>query len=77
LGTGLIYIAGRLLDDVSHDKLKPLRERHHFYARNSQHFLMAALAGCMILLWLIATRMSSFTRRDDTVVFGVAMVYLG
>ena len=75
LGTWLIYVADRLLDGVSHDELKPLRERHHFYARNSKHFLLAALAGCPILLWLIATRMSSFTRRDDTVVFGVAMVY--
>jgi len=75
LGTWLIYIADRLLDGVTNDQLKPLRERHRFYARNSKHFLLAALAGCTILLWLIATRMSSFTRRDDTVVFGVAMFY--
>ncbi len=77
LGTWLIYIADRLLDGVSNDELKPLRERHHFYARNRKHFLLVALAGGTMLLWLIATRMSSFTRRDDTVVFGVAMVYFG
>ncbi len=75
LGTWLIYIADRLLDGISHDELKPMRERHHFYARNCKHFLFAALTGCTILLWLIATRMPSFTRRDDTIVFGVVMVY--
>ncbi len=77
LGTWLIYVADRLLDGVSHDEWKPLRERHHFYARNSKHFLLAALAVCTMLLWLIATRMSSFTRREDTIVFGAAVVYFG
>jgi len=75
LGTWLIYIADRLLDGVCDDELKPLRERHHFYARNCKYFLLAALTGCTVLLWLIATHMSSFTRRNDTVVFGVVMVY--
>jgi hypothetical protein len=77
LGTWLIYIADRLLDGVAGDELRPLRERHHFYARNRKHFLVIALGVGTTLLWLIATRMSFFTRRDDAIVFGVAMVYFG
>jgi hypothetical protein len=77
LGTWLIYIADRLLDGISPDELKRLRERHHFCARNCKRFLIAAMAGCAILLWLIATRMYPFTRRDDAIIFVVAMAYFG
>ena len=75
LGTWLIYTADRLLDGVSHDELRPLRDRHYFYAKNRKYFLLAALTVSTGLLWLITTHMSPFTRRNDTVVFGVVVVY--
>ncbi len=77
LGTWLIYIADRLLDGISHEESKRLRERHYFYARNFKLFLTAVLAGGAILLWLIATRMYVFARIEDAVVFGAAMAYFG
>lgn len=77
LGTWLIYIADRLLDGAVPDESGLLRERHHFYARHRKHFLLAGLGGSAVLLSLIVTSMYVITRRDDTVVFGAAVVYFG
>jgi hypothetical protein len=78
LGTWLIYVADRLLDarparDAAAFPAK-LRERHFFHARHRRALLAVAFPTVLALLWLIS-RMPAIDRRDDTVLFAVAMLY--
>jgi hypothetical protein len=80
LGTWLIYIADRLLDarrarSPSASGAK-LRERHFFHARHRTTLLAVALPAAIVLLWLIA-QMPSLDRRDDAVLFVIALLYFG
>lgn len=80
LGTWLIYVADRLLDARSAESAsgvrRPLRERHFFHARHRRMLLAAALPAVAALLWLIS-RMPAMDRRDDAVLFSIAMLYFG
>lgn len=76
LGTWLIYVADRILDGV-HSGIQPgrLRERHFFYVRFRRRFLIAGAIGGVILLWLVATHMGATARKEDTLLFLVAVAY--
>lgn len=80
LGTWLIYVADRLLDarpaPGSTALRTELRERHFFHARHRRTLLTVACPVAAALLWLIA-RMPAIDRRDDAILFGVAMLYFG
>ncbi len=80
LGTWLIYVADRLLDarpSRSSAALRTdLRERHFFHARHQRILLAVAWPVAAALLWLIV-RMPAADRRDDTLLFAVAMLYFG
>lgn len=75
LGTWLVYVADRILDGVLMASPGTLRERHFFYARHRQVFLLAAMPVGLLLLWLIVTRMNPTARREDIIVFGAALFY--
>jgi hypothetical protein len=80
LGTWLIYVADRLLDArPAHGPRNfraELRERHFFHARHRRILLAVALPVTAALVALIV-RMPALDRRDDTVLFAVAMLYFG
>lgn len=80
LGTWLIYVADRLLDaraSRSPSSFGPeLRERHFFHARHCRTLLAVAWPASLALLWLIVL-MPAIDRRDDAVLFAVAMLYFG
>lgn len=68
-----MYVADRILDGFTADRLRP---RHEFHARHRTAFLgTALLAGC-VLIWLIVTRMTPNARYEDTVLFVIALLYL-
>jgi hypothetical protein len=75
LGTWLIYVADRLLDGY---RLSPaaLHERHRFHARHRVAFLSAATVVSGVLIWLIASRMTPESRREDAVLFLFSLLYL-
>ena len=73
IGTWLIYVADRLLD-VHSPSHPALRERHFFHARHRSALLrIAAIAGSL-LLGLVCI-MPAGARRDDALLFAVAMLY--
>lgn len=74
LGAWLIYIADRLLDGRPGSRHLHLRDRHFFHARHRRALLAAGAFASIPLLWLIAV-MPSAARRDDALVFAVAMLY--
>jgi hypothetical protein len=80
LGTWLIYVADRLLDARPSRGVAlfgpELRERHFFHARHRRALLAAALPAAAALLWLISC-MPAIDRRDDALLFFVAMLYFG
>jgi hypothetical protein len=75
IGTWLIYVADRLLDGRPGAPKLDLRERHFFHARHRHALLLAASFAAIPLLWLICARMPSAARRDDAVLFTLAMLY--
>lgn len=75
LGTWLVYVADRLLDGVRIAADGQLRERHLLYARHRGKLLAAALVVGLALLWLVTTHMSPAARREDTALFGAALIY--
>ena len=77
LGTWLVYVADRLLDGLRPDPATPLRQRHLFHARHRKAFVGAAIAVGVSLSWLIVARMTSAARYEDTVLFAIALAYLG
>ncbi len=76
LGTWLVYVADRVLDGLRAAPLTPLRKRHLFHARHRRAFIGAAIAVGAGLVWLIVARMTPAARREDTVLFFIALVYL-
>ncbi|MGA8528063.1 MAG: hypothetical protein WB622_00010 [Acidobacteriaceae bacterium] len=80
LGTWLIYVADRLLDARPLPNgaafRTELRERHFFHARHSRTLLAVASPAAAALFWLIV-RMPAIDRRDDAILFAVAMLYFG
>lgn len=78
LGTWLIYVADRLLDarPLRTRSQARLRERHFFHARHCRTLLALAWPVVVALLWLIV-RMPSADRRDDALLFAVAILYFG
>jgi hypothetical protein len=76
LGTWLIYVADRLLDARPGRSIsdKELRERHFFHARHRATLLTVVWPVAAALLWLIA-RMPAIDRREDAILFAVAMLY--
>jgi hypothetical protein len=75
LGTWLIYITDRILDGLRMDGRGQLRERHLFYLKYRLRFVFAGLMGSVVLIWLVATRMTSAARFEDTALFAIATVY--
>lgn len=75
IGTWLIYVADRLLDARPGSGKAHLRERHFFHARHRARLLPACAAAVLPLLWLIAFRMTSAARREDTTIFAASMLY--
>lgn len=73
IGTWLIYVADRLLD-ASSPTHTALRERHFFHARHRRAFLTTSAAAALLLLALISV-MPPAARSEDTLVFGVSMLY--
>jgi hypothetical protein len=78
IGTWLVYVADRLLDSrpgaQRSDRRADLRERHFFHARHRRALLFAA-GPAALLLALLILRMPAAARREDAIVFAVAMVY--
>lgn len=73
IGTWLIYVADRLLD--FHSPSHPaLRERHFFHARHRSALLQVAAIAGSLLLGLVCI-MPAAARRDDALLFTVAMLY--
>jgi hypothetical protein len=77
LGTWLVYVADRVFDGLHANPTAPLRHRHLFHARHRRLFVGAAIAVGAGLIWLIVARMTPAARREDTVLFLIALVYLG
>lgn len=78
LGTWLLYIADRILDGVGSRRFHAgLRDRHYFYMRHRRGFLVAGACGALLLVWLIATRMTAAAFHEDLVLFALALVYFG
>ncbi len=77
LGTWLVYVADRLLDGLRANPIVPLRQRHLFHARHRNAFTAAAITVGAGLIWLIVARMSPAARYEDTVLFLIALAYLG
>jgi hypothetical protein len=75
VGTWLVYVADRLLDGRAGAARSDLRERHRFHAHHRRALLICAGVAVVILGWLIAARMPGSARREDSWIFGVAMVY--
>jgi hypothetical protein len=75
LGTWIIYISDRLLDGWRTLRPSEMRERHRFHLRHRCSLLIAG--GCIsaVLLWLIVECMSAQARREDTILFLIALVY--
>jgi hypothetical protein len=80
VGTWLIYVADRLLDARPAQSATAvrteLRERHFFHAHHRRTLLAVAWPAVVALLWLV-TRMPAMDRRDDAILFAVAMLYFG
>jgi len=76
LGTWLIYVTDRLLDAHHPSPNTPLHRRHRFHAEHRRAFVGAAVAGASVLLWLIY-RMTPAARHEDSVLFLIALLYLG
>jgi hypothetical protein len=74
IGTWLLYIADRLLDGRPGADPADLRERHHFHTRHGRELLIAGAAACAPLVWFVI-RMPAAARRDDTILFALAMLY--
>lgn len=74
IGAWLVYIADRLLDSRPASARNDLRERHHFHAQHSRALLIAGFTAIIPLLVLI-WRMPATARREDAIVFAVAMAY--
>ena len=74
IGTWLLYIADRLLDGRDGGTRNDLRERHFFHARHRRALLVAGYAAAISLAVFIFF-MPPAARREDTVIFAVAMVY--
>jgi hypothetical protein len=74
-GTWLVYVADRILDGLRFESSGQLRERHFFYARHRGKAVAGGVVVCLVLLWLIATRMNATARREDTALFAVALAY--
>jgi hypothetical protein len=74
IGTWLIYIGDRLLDGRPGADPNALRERHHFHGRHRRVLLIAGFGAAALLLVCIA-RMPAAARRDDAVLFAVAIAY--
>ena len=75
LGTWIVYVADRVLDGFHMGTTGQLRERHFFYARHRSRFLIAGVIVGLILIWLVATRMTAAARLEDIVLFAVALAY--
>lgn len=75
LGTWLIYVADRLLDGRPGAPQLALRERHFFHARHRRTLLMAGSIAGLALLWLVCADMSATARREDAVLFAIALLY--
>ena len=75
LGTWLIYVADRILDGFAPRDRRFLRERHFFYIRYRAAFTIAAAALAGVLAWLVLTRMSATARREDALLFLLALLY--
>jgi hypothetical protein len=75
LGTWIIYISDRLMDGWRTLRPSEMRERHHFHFRHRYRLLIAG--GCIsaVLLWLIVEHMSVPARREDTILFLIALAY--
>ncbi|HZZ39630.1 MAG TPA: hypothetical protein VFE06_10880 [Acidobacteriaceae bacterium] len=80
VGTWLIYVADRLLDArpsrSSVASRTDLHERHFFHARHRRTLFAVASPVAAALLWLIV-RMPAIDRRNDAILFAVAMLYFG
>lgn len=74
IGTWLLYIADRLLDGRAGADPSGLQDRHFFHARHRRALLMAGVAASVPLLWAVA-KMPAAARREDTLLFGVAVLY--
>lgn len=75
VGTWLVYVADRILDGLDGTGRAHLRERHYFYLRHRQIFLVASSLVSPIFLWIVFTRMAPAARREDAAVFAVAALY--
>lgn len=73
IGTWLIYVADRLLDNRAADA-SGLRERHFFHAKHRRPLLVASAAAAVALVSLIIV-MPAAARRADTIVFAASMLY--
>lgn len=74
IGTWLIYVTDRLLDGRATGRDHEMRDRHFFHARHMRALLIAELAACAPLLYLIA-RMPAAGRREDTWIFAAVLAY--
>ena len=74
-GTWLLYVSDRILDGLRAPSAENLRPRHHFYARHRGEFLAAAVLVGGVVLWLIVDKMPARVRREDTLLFTLAMGY--
>ncbi|MGA7314544.1 MAG: hypothetical protein WBX22_11300 [Silvibacterium sp.] len=75
LGTWLVYVADRILDGLRIKSAAHLRERHFFYMRHRSKSLVATVIGGLVLVWLVATRMTAAARYEDMALFGIALAY--
>jgi len=75
LGTWLVYVADRILDGLCITVESQLRERHLLYARHRGKLVSAAFVVTLVLLWLVSTHMSPAARREDSALFGAALIY--
>jgi len=75
LGTWIVYVADRILDGLRIQSAAHLRERHFFYMRHRSKSLFATVMVSLVLVWLVATRMTAAARFEDMALFGVALAY--
>jgi hypothetical protein len=76
IGTWLIYVADRMLDGYRKPPATLLQQRHRFHTRYRGLFLLASLPAAAFLIALIVTRMTANARREDMVLFLIALLYL-
>lgn len=74
LGTWLVYVGDRILDGLGQPTGR-MQQRHYFYAAWRGIFLIAAIPAAALLLWMVAHSMSPVARREDIVLFLVALLY--